>query len=211
LSYEEFIKKETVKDHKSHYEYWRRWIDIDGDGICEIFDVNMPKEAPLSNRFYGYTTTVRTVEKGAWKTKFEGGWFPLVLKDNKHKMIYPFISPFAGAKDGYYSASGLSPDSNWGKMYEGSDADICRAFRRDISLAYMFVFDPPVELKTDELMSDEWTGGNEVFAVFNGLNVVKKMAASLACIKPYLNVASEIDKRIRERYPTYFSGQRDMK
>jgi hypothetical protein len=154
---------------------------------------------------------VRRIEGGKWTGGFEGGWFPLVLKDKKYAATYHLVSPFSGKKDGYYSSTGLTPGSNWGKIYEGSNADICNAFRRNISLAYMLAFDPPQELTTDDLMSEEWTGGLEIFAVFNGLSAVKQMAGTLSCIKPYLDVAADIEIRIRERYATYFSGAAGIK
>jgi hypothetical protein len=206
VTYEDMARMTTDKRFKPKYVSWRRWIDVDGDGVCEIFDVGMPEVSnEPSGKFYGYPTRMLGFKNGEWSviSRMSLGWLPVVLADRRTGKVYGF----AVTNGGNAGDIGGWPAGNWGHI-TFSD---CQQFRKEISLAYMFAFDPPPELRSDELMSKVWTGGEQVFVVFPGVKALTENAKSLSCIKPYLDIAALIDKRVRELYPFYFSGPGGLK
>ena len=201
VTYDDYAKMSNDKNYKPQYVSHRRWIDNDGDGICEIYDVGMPEvSGEPSGKFYGYPTRVLGFKNGKWETisHLSLGWLPMVLTDKRAGRTYVFSSSYAGLSGDL----GGWPLAKWGN----STFDSCELFREHIALAYMLTFYPPAELKTDELMFNNWTGGDQIFVVFPGVKALTENAKSLACIQPYLGVAALIDRRVRELYPTYFSA-----
>src|SRR6478609_5291356 len=52
-----------LKDKKMSF---RRWADGDGDGICEVYDVEVPDDGPQPERYGGYRMRTSVFDQGKW-------------------------------------------------------------------------------------------------------------------------------------------------
>lgn len=201
ISYNDMAKMSNNAKYIPKYISYRRWINTNGNGNCDIYDVGMPVISSASDgKFYGYPTRIISFSKGHWKIiKQTGlGWIPVVLKDKNTGKIYLWSVTYGGLAGDI----GGWPIANWGEIRYTD----CQTFHKEIYLAYMFAFHPPPEFKSDELMSQTWTGGNQLFMVFPGLKSLTENSKTLSCIKPYLRIAKMIDERAHILYPFDFSS-----
>jgi hypothetical protein len=120
----------------------RRWLDEDGDGICELYGVGKLEKSYYTNKIYGYPIRRSWYKNGKWDIGIEstGGWFPLILLDKLTNARYEVFYTYGNA--GYSSGStGPRPD--------------CESLRRTLAVGYMLFFHFPQFAKIDPAMDPE--------------------------------------------------------
>lgn len=125
--------------------YVRRWLDADGDGVCELYDVEELEKSFFTGKLYGYPRRVSIYEKGKWSIH-EGrleGWLPLILLDRTSGNRLDVSYSYGNA--GYSAGStGRRPD--------------CESVRKTLAEGYMLFFHFPKFAKVDPAMDPdgEW-------------------------------------------------------
>jgi hypothetical protein len=123
----------------------RRWLDEDGDGQCEIYDVGELEKSYYTAKIYGYPIRTARYKKGKWSVGIEstGEWFPLILLDKVTGARYDVFYAYGNA--GYsVGSTGPVPD--------------CESMRWTLAVGYMLFFHFPKFAKIDPLMDPdgEW-------------------------------------------------------
>jgi hypothetical protein len=114
----------------------RRWMDWNGDGVCELFDIEELEESAFTQKIYGYPVRVGRYMDNKWEYigVGVGNWFPLILLDRttgeKNKLIY------------LYGNAGYSPSA------QGVPGG-CAMLRRYLAEGYMLNFRFPRFAKDD--------------------------------------------------------------
>jgi hypothetical protein len=117
----------------------RRWLDADGDGVCELYDVEELEKSYYTGKLYGYPRRVSIYEKGKWNIHNGrlGGWLPLILLDKVTGTRLDVSYSYGNA--GYTSgATGPRPD--------------CESVRWTLAEGYMLFFHFPKYAKDDSVM-----------------------------------------------------------
>jgi hypothetical protein len=114
-------------------------LDEDGDGLCELYDVEKLEQSYYTGKIYGYPYRVSRYEKGKWimQSGSTGRWLPLVLLDKAtDARLYIF---YAYGEAGYTEVStGPRPD--------------CESVRSTMAKGYMMLFHFPEFDKKDPAM-----------------------------------------------------------
>lgn len=123
----------------------RRWLDEDGDGQCELYDVEELGKSYYTGKIYGYPIRRSWYEKGKWNVGIGStdGWFPLILIDRLAGARYEVFYTYENA--GYSAGSrGPVPD--------------CESMRWTLAVGYMLFFHFPKFAKDDPVMDPdgEW-------------------------------------------------------
>lgn len=129
-------------NHLSRKRSYRRWIDVDGDGICELYDIAELQSSAFTGKIYGIPTRAFKFENNAWK-KFGGGaysWIPMILLDKKRerRIIIDYVYGNAG-----YSLSLKSVPID------------CEDLRQYLGVGAMLYFNFPMMARLDELTNPE--------------------------------------------------------
>jgi hypothetical protein len=134
--------------------YIRRWLDADGDGICELYDVEEIEKSHFTGKLYGYPRRVSIYEKGKWNihTGRLEGWLPLILLDRitgaRLNVSYSYGN--AGYTTG---ATGPRPD--------------CESLRWTLAEGYMLFFNFPKFAKDDPVMDPKGIWNDYMSAYVN--------------------------------------------
>jgi hypothetical protein len=135
-------------NHGSKKRSFRRWIDVDGDDICELYDVTDLETSAFTEKVYGFPVRMYKFESKKWK-KYGGGfqpWIPMILLDmkTKERIIIDYV----------YGNAGYSPST------KGTPVD-CEYLRRYLGVGVMLYFNFPIFAQRDELTNPKG-GWNDV-------------------------------------------------
>jgi len=117
----------------------RRWLDEDGDGICEIYDIQALEKSYYTGKLYGYPYRKSTYEKEKWISQHgsTGRWLPLILLD---KLTNRRLNVFYAYGNAGYSEGGTGPRPD------------CESLRSTLAEGYMLLFNFPKFAKEDPVM-----------------------------------------------------------
>ena len=120
----------------------RRWLDSNGDGWCEVYDVEELEKSYFTGRLYGYPNRRSRYENGKWKIQkgSVGSWFALILFDKVNKSRIDASYSYGNA--GYtVGSTGMRSD--------------CDSMRSTLAVGYMLFFHFPKFAKDDPAMDPE--------------------------------------------------------
>lgn len=116
----------------------RRWLDADGDGACEVYDIGEVETSSFTSKIYGYPIRISKYVGGRWKAFpiTTGNWVPLILldKSNGQRMRIDYVYGNAG----YSAAARFIPED-------------CELVRKYLAISYMLVFHFPEFAKNDPI------------------------------------------------------------
>lgn len=117
----------------------RRWLDENGDGLCELYDVEKLEKSYYTGKIYGYPYRVATYEYGKWSIQFgsTGRWLPLILLD---KVTGTRLNIFYAYGNAGYTEGGTGPRPD------------CESMRSTLAEGYMLLFHFPKFAKEDPAM-----------------------------------------------------------
>jgi hypothetical protein len=131
-----FRDPKNEKDKKRIFV--RRWLDADGDGICEVYDIGEMEISNFTSKIYGYPIRISKYVGGRWKASptTTGSWVPLILMDksNGQRMQVDYVYGNAG----YSTAAGFIPED-------------CELVRKYLAISYMLLFHFPEFAKNDPI------------------------------------------------------------
>lgn len=132
-------------NHSLEKKSYRRWIDADGDGVCELYDVAELESSKFTGKIYGFPTRVVKFKKDNWK-KFGGGlnaWIPMILfdKERNQRVVVDYV----------YGNAGYSPSLK-------SVPATCDDLRQYLAVGAMLYFKFPMTARRDDLTNPdgEW-------------------------------------------------------
>lgn len=167
----------------------RSKVDVDGDGICEIYDVAPQEVSATTGKIYGFPIRLSRYADGRWHVgqPAVAGWVPLVLQNRKTKARAIFA-----LNDGGDAGSSTS----MGAQGVGR----CEQERLLIVGAYLLLFAPPAELKTDPALSPKWTGTLDyVLSEHLMQGRTDQFYAQFGdCMAPYKGVVDQVRSRLAQ-------------
>lgn len=165
----------------------RRWLDEDGDGQCELYDVAELETSHFTGKIYGYPLRRARYEKGTWKvgTPSTGAWFPLILLDKVTGARYDVFYTYGNAG---YSASAGGPLPN------------CDSLRWTLAVGYMLFFHFPKFAENDPVMNPDgdWNDYKSGYASsqYPGKEGFLASPVSSECKEKYRLVIDALAKRL---------------
>lgn len=131
-----FRDPEHEKNNKKIFV--RRWLDSDGDGVCEVYDVGEMQASKFTGKVYGYPIRISRYIDGRWKVSpiMTGNWVPLILldKSNGERIQVDYVYGNAG----YSAAARFIPED-------------CELARKYLAISYMLVFHFPEFARNDPI------------------------------------------------------------
>lgn len=122
----------------------RRWADKDGDGICEIYDVEDMEKEDFTGKLDDYPMRTTRYENRKWivKTDWSALWVPLILLDKVtgERLEVPYRFGLAGI---------TKLPMRRGNGFEGT----CEALRVNLAIGHMLLFHFPEFAKKDPVMA----------------------------------------------------------
>lgn len=117
----------------------RRWLDENGDGFCELYDVEGLEKSYYTGKIYGYPYRAATYEQGKWSIQFGSTvrWLPLILLDKITGTRFNIFYTYGNAG---YTEGGASPRPD------------CESMRSTLAEDYMLLFHFPKFAKEDPAM-----------------------------------------------------------
>lgn len=120
----------------------RRWMDADGDGVCELYDVEKLEESHFTGKIYGYPRRVSIYKKGNWATRGGRleGWLPLILLD---RIVGTRLDVSYSYGNAGYTVGATGPRPS------------CESVRLTLAEGYMLFFHFPNFAKEDPVMDPD--------------------------------------------------------
>lgn len=137
-----WIKSPTGSKRDNKKISIRRWLDEDGDGLCELYDVQELEQSYYTGKIYGYPYRTSRYGNGKWNRHVgsTGRWLPLILLDKvtSTRLNIFYAYGMAGYTEG---AAGPRPD--------------CESMRTTLAEGYMLLFKFPKFAKEDPAMDPD--------------------------------------------------------
>lgn len=165
----------------------RRWLDEDGDGLCEIYDVQELEQSYYTGKIYGYPYRASRYENGKWSMQdgSTGRWLPLILLD---KVTGTRLNIFYAYGKAGYTEGGAGPRPD------------CESMRTTLAEGYMLLFHFPKFAKEDPAMDPDGMWNNYISGWINSQypekSILLESPVSDGCKQKYRLVIDAIYKKL---------------
>lgn len=174
-------------EKNKHKIFMRRWLDADGDGMCELYDVGEMETSKFTSKIYGYPIRISKYTGGRWKVSpiMAGSWIPLILLDkvSGERMQVDYVYGNAG----YSAAAGFSPVN-------------CEISRKYLAISYMLLFHFPEFAKNDPLTDPKGYWNDVISGWLNATYTdpleLRQLELPIECRSRYRLVVSAIIEKL---------------
>nr|WP_314625391.1 hypothetical protein [uncultured Noviherbaspirillum sp.] len=181
------IKSPSVSKNNSATVSIRRWLDEDGNGLCELYDVQNLEKSYYTGKLYGYPYRAATYENGKWAVEYgsTGRWLPLILLD---KVTGTRLNIFYAYGNAGYTEGGAGPRPD------------CESMRSTLAEGYMLLFHFPKFAKEDPVMDPTGIWNDYVSGWINSQyperSILLESPVSEKCMMKYRLVIDAIAEKL---------------